>query len=85
MTFFHDSVTHGYHDTYRSSTTPQKPASVSKLLQKFMVWKLLRKFLEIFGSAGMSPTLWTRGLAALGLVGTRGLSSPIEELPSITY
>ncbi len=33
-------------------------------------------------SAGTSPTLWTRGLAALGLAGTRGLASPTEDLPS---
>ncbi len=33
-------------------------------------------------SAGTSPTFWTRGLAALGLAGTRGLASPIEDLPS---
>ncbi len=33
-------------------------------------------------SAGTSPTVWTRGLATLGLAGTRGLASPIEELPS---
>ncbi len=33
-------------------------------------------------SAGTSPTFWTRGLAILGLAGTRGLASPIEDLPS---
>ena len=32
--------------------------------------------------AGTSPTFWTRGLASLGLAGTRGLASPIEELLS---
>ncbi len=32
--------------------------------------------------AGTSPTVWTRGLACLGLAGTRGLAGPIEELPS---
>ncbi len=32
--------------------------------------------------AGRSPTFWTRGLALLGLAGTRGLASPIEELLS---
>ncbi len=32
--------------------------------------------------AGKSPTFWTRGLAMLGLAGTRGLASPIEELLS---
>ncbi len=36
--------------------------------------------LEIIISAGTSPTLWTRGLATLGLAGTRGPASPIEEL-----
>ncbi len=32
--------------------------------------------------AGRSPTFWTRGLALLGLAGTRGLASPIEEVLS---
>ncbi len=32
--------------------------------------------------AGRSPTFWTLGLAFLGLAGTRGLASPIEELLS---
>ena len=36
----------------------------------------------IINSAGTSPTFWTRGLAALGLAGTRGLAGPIEDLPS---
>ena len=31
-------------------------------------------------SDGTSPTLWTRGLATLGLAGTRGLASPIDTL-----
>ncbi len=33
-------------------------------------------------SAGTSPTFWTRGLAFLGLAGTRGLASPKEDLLS---
>ncbi len=32
--------------------------------------------------AGTSPSVWTRGLAFLGLAGTRGLASPIEDLLS---
>ncbi len=30
--------------------------------------------------AGTSPTFWTHGLAFLGLAGTRGFASPIEDL-----
>ncbi len=37
---------------------------------------------DIIFSAGTSPTFWTRGLACLGLAGTRGLASPTEELLS---
>ncbi len=32
---------------------------------------------SVISSAGTSPTFWTRGLAAFGLAGTRGLASPI--------
>ncbi len=33
----------------------------------------------IYTRAGRSPTFWTRGLAILGLAGTRGLANPEEE------
>ena len=38
--------------------------------------------LVITSRAGTSPTRWTRGLASLGLAGTRGLASPLEEFLS---
>ncbi len=38
--------------------------------------------LSVFTSAERSSSFWTRGLASLGLAGTRGLASPIEEVPS---
>ncbi len=39
-------------------------------------------FYNVESSAGASPTFWTHGLASLGLAGTRGLASPIEEVLS---
>ncbi len=33
-------------------------------------------------SDGRSPNFWTRGLASLGLAGTRGPASPIEDILS---
>ncbi len=47
-----------------------------------MVWKFFFTNIDLLTSAGTSPTIWTRGLATLGLAGTRGLASPTEELPS---
>ncbi len=40
------------------------------------------KISNVANSAGTSPTVWTRGLASLGLAGTHGLASPIEDLLS---
>ncbi len=47
------------------------------------LWSICLSILVIPGNlsvgsrAGTSPTVWTRGLACLGLAGTRGLASPI--------
>ncbi len=40
------------------------------------------EWVKLATSAGTSPTVWTRGLASLGLAGTRGLASPIADLLS---
>ncbi len=59
----------------------RKTNLIDIIICNYTLPKFWRHNKVILTRAGTSPSVWTHGLAFLGLAGTRGLASPIEDLP----